>query len=80
MRIRAERDCIPGLEQIQYTVSGGMTHFVPDSDSPGFFVNCYELTDKALYTAKEKGRNQVFVNTKSPVADDRHKEEEYIVA
>jgi len=61
IRIRAERDCITGLEQIQYTVSGGMTYFIPDEDSSSVFLASYEASDKALYTSKENGRNQVFV-------------------
>lgn len=73
IRIRAERDCITGLEQIQYTVSGGMTHFLPEKDSPEVFVNCYELTDRALYTAKERGRNQVFVNRATPESKELKK-------
>ncbi|MFH1964313.1 MAG: GGDEF domain-containing protein [Acidobacteriota bacterium] len=62
IRIRAERDCIIGLEQIQYTVSGGMSHFVPSKNSREIFANCYALSDKALYASKESGRNRIFVN------------------
>ena len=61
IRIRAERDCITGLEQIQYTVSGGMTHFVPEDDAPSVFIGYYESSDIALYSAKGNGRNQVFL-------------------
>ena len=66
IRIRAERDCITGLEKIQYTVSGGMSHFVPQKDTLRIYTSCYELTDKALYTAKKSGRNQVFVSRTAP--------------
>lgn len=66
IRIRADRDCITGLEQIQYTVSGGMSHFVPSRDIPEIFAKAYELSDKALYTAKKSGRNQIFVNRTTP--------------
>ena len=50
------------MEEIQYTVSGGMTHFIPEDDDPSAFNHYYESSDKALYTSKESGRNQVFVN------------------
>ena len=62
IRIRSERDCIVGLEEIQYTVSGGLTYFIPADDSPETFMGYYEACDKALYKAKEQGRNQIFVS------------------
>lgn len=62
IRVRAERDCIVGLEQIQYTVSGGLTHFIPEDDTSASFMAYYETCDKALYAAKENGRNQIFVS------------------
>ncbi len=70
IRIRAERDCITGLEQIQYTVSGGMTHFVPEDDAPSVFTGHYESSDIALYSAKRNGRNQVFLRkAKAKIAE-----------
>lgn len=70
IRIRAERDCITGLEQIQYTVSGGMTHFVPEDDAPSVFIGHYESSDIALYSAKRNGRNQVFLRkAKAKIAE-----------
>lgn len=61
IRIRAERDCITDLEELSYTVSGGMTSFIPEEDTAPAFIKYYESSDKALYKAKENGRNQIFV-------------------
>ena len=74
IRIRAERDCITDMEDIQYTVSGGMTHFTPEDDDASTFLFYYESSDKALYSAKENGRNQVYVNRLGEGVGDSVKE------
>ncbi len=39
-----------------------MTHFTPEDDDASTFLFYYESSDKALYSSKENGRNQVYVN------------------
>jgi diguanylate cyclase (GGDEF)-like protein len=75
IRIRAERDALTGIEDVQYTVSGGMSHFIPGKNSREIFVNCYVLSDKALYISKESGRNQIFVNRMTPELKQEETEE-----
>jgi PleD family two-component response regulator len=44
-------------EKITFTISAGIYSMVPQTDTPGDFY--LDMADKALYQAKNSGRNQV---------------------
>ena len=58
-KINVEELKIENVKEISVTISVGVSLYDPDKMKD--FNNLYQAADKALYIAKESGRNQVVI-------------------